>query len=194
MNAAERARAHVVVLEKRVATLEAERDAALADNAALLTIIVDTGEKLRAKRQPSALFVATSMVGDVQCKNAHPGVALLEESDNLRRMHAANVDAGERLAREFDAAGIGNPCDGALTRAKALLEDHRKTAIARSNLEEANVDLHRQLQEMERAHRTALVRARNEGLEKAAQLVYRDAVDGLWTSVEHIRALKEPEQ
>jgi hypothetical protein len=59
---------------------------------------------------------------------------------------------------------VNQPHPGAQT-----LEEHRKALIARSNLEEANASLHEQLAQMERGHAKALIRARNEGLEKAAQ-------------------------
>jgi hypothetical protein len=76
----------------------------------------------------------------------------------------------------------------------ALLEEHRKALIARSNLEEANASLHEQLAQMERGHAKALVRARNEGLERAALLAESwDGVVSRWEAGDRIRAQKEPE-
>lgn len=45
-----------------------------------------------------------------------------DEETQVRRMHEANVEAGARVAAEFDKVGVGNPKDGVLTRALALLE------------------------------------------------------------------------
>lgn len=69
----------------------------------------------------------------------HPGAALLEERDNLRRMHVANVAAGERVSAEFNRAGVGNARDGVLMRALALLEERR---LLLAVVEEAHAFLH----------------------------------------------------
>ena len=46
----------------------------------------------------------------------------LKERDDARAIHAANVEAGARVSKAFDEAGVGNPQDGVLTRALALLK------------------------------------------------------------------------
>jgi hypothetical protein len=82
----------------------------------------------------------------------------------------------------------------------ALLEEHRKaldTAIAKERayrdvrIQEERARWVEEMRSQQREARKALVRARNEGLEKAAGLVEQD---DWFAQATRIRALKEPEE
>jgi hypothetical protein len=127
--------AHIAALEadrdgwRRLAE-KAEKTAAevVADNAALLNVIIDAGEALRKKRKPSAHFVAISMVGHIQCANGHPGAALLDEHRKAlvrarnEGLEESAQEVGSVAAKPFPDSEARMLLDYAMDRIRALKE------------------------------------------------------------------------
>lgn len=107
---------HVSELERSLENARKERDAALW-----------LAERRRQDRA-DALRVTTTDGLSASEWVARAGKAE-RERDEVRQMHAANVEAGARVSAAFDAAGVGGPRDGVLTRALALLKE-RDAALA----------------------------------------------------------------
>jgi len=164
----------------RATKAEAERDAALADNAALVKKMRAVGDALRCGG-----FV------DLTTGGLHPGAALLEELATLRT-YAATAHSHEAW-ESLKAA-----------HAKALEAERVRmsNALARIAEEVGHVggtscapDLMAVLNGIERL----VVRARNEGLERAREAVRAALTTGLLTpghvrhAMREIGALKEPE-
>jgi hypothetical protein len=188
----------------------AERDAAVADNAALWS----REAQVRSLIEAGAPDHALSLIAEAQRHERHPGAALLEQHrKELERLSAALADMlrtaenwghgadcpGDDDAEQNDNCECGkaeilavlSPPDGSLPGAAFLA---RRDALAK-DLKEA---------------RRGLVRARNEGLERAAQECTKTADETPWESewagekppvwavtrdcMRRIRALKEPEE
>jgi hypothetical protein len=171
-------------LRDHIAALEKERDAALADNAALLSAAREYNAHMDLSEpwsngdlgveDASGLNAASArLLAAISDEVPHPGAALLEEVMALRE----RVQISERaFKQELDAA-----------------QTETRNAWAHATAKEAE-------------HRNALVRARNEGLEKVAQalLAKRDSImrgvkrgtrsGGLEEAASIARAMKEPEE
>jgi hypothetical protein len=147
-----------------------DRDAALADNAEMASLIPALSQcfagGLNGKWTPDLARRTSNAL-----TNPHPGAALLAEVTRLRIQVATG---GEEWLEVQQALGF--PDDGMI---RSVLD-----------VRDAVVGLLEQ-------HRKALVRARNEGLEKAIgelrALGFHETPAGLGV-IDRIRALKEPEQ
>lgn len=193
-----------------VGRLRAERHAALADNAALMEMVLsgEPGHDYQGlcpdRWQPKAR--------DPECAACrlmsapHPGAALLEEVAALRASKAL-LQKGAAICR-----GLQHPDEEALSVLEPLLEEHRK---AMENEQQRYRNVIARLSE-EVAHFTGTlcaaaftdvlngisrvaVHARNKGLEEAREAVRAALTTGLLTPgnvlhvMREIDAMKEPE-
>lgn len=159
----------------RISELKRQRDAAVADLAAILNAW-STGEH----------GVAVVLEGLCSAKPVHPGAVLLEEVQTLRQRQALWEEVADTL---YGYAVFVGPCVHGRDPWDRCDECGEESAV------HALVKVNNALLEQ---HRKALARARNEGLEKAATKLESIRSDPLITTgtllADDIRAMKEPEQ
>lgn len=193
-----------------IVTTGAERDAALADSAALLTWVDVWGHAAWCERErDKSLHCSEQCAAIEMLGRPHPGAALLEEISTMR-------PTWSRLRRMAEQQGrsVGGVLDDAEWHRKALEAMRQECVDAHAERHEAEsreCSLKQELSELGLAYNytvdafnelkhnrnKALVRARNEGLEKAAQWVQgcpSVSAVGENQAADYIRALKEPEQ
>lgn len=169
---------------QRAEKVERERDAAIADNAVLMEVLGDV-----AHRSMDTLGGMEAHDRAVRVHaQPHPGADLLETHHKEIAYYEDHLRAILGAARCYEEKP--HQLYSAIRRIAALSQD--PVAVQQMDKAYAHHD----------EHRRALVRARNQGLEKAASAAgayVRDADDGvpldpLADAVEgRIRALKEPE-